>query len=161
MRRCRLLLVLLAGCAASPPAPPGVVTIPSVGAALVAPPPPARAARPHALRGVWREFWGDPATTDVMYHDLYRIDPDPAGALRLSVDGADDPIKGPTFAGDELTFTQVTTFDVRYRMRLKPDGRNLVGTATSPKGVFPVRWEKVADRPDARVPRDGTDLDEP
>jgi hypothetical protein len=155
------LALLLAGCS-TPQAAPGVVTIPSVTA--LAPPPPASSAarkpRPDAIRGVWKEFWGDPETTDVTYHDVYRIDPQADGALRLTVDGAEGTIKKPLFASDELTFTQVTSFDVHYQLRLKPGGRRLEGTARSPNGVFPIRWEKVADRPDGEVPRDGEIDDE-
>ncbi|HEU4407861.1 MAG TPA: hypothetical protein VFS43_21545 [Polyangiaceae bacterium] len=156
MRRGAPLLLL--ACCSSPPraAPPEVVTIPSVAAPAPRPrPAPAAAgARPDALRGVWKEFWGDAETGDVMYHDVYRLDPQPGGALRLRVDG-EGTIKQPAFAAGELTFTQVTAFDVHYRLRLKPDGRRLEGTARSPKGTFPVRWEKVADRPDDDVPGEG------
>lgn len=157
-------LLLLACCAPAPrAAPPEVVTIPS--ATGDAPPRPALAAaarrpRPEALRGVWKEYWGDPETSDVMFHDVYRIDPQAGGALRLRVDGAEGSIRQPAFAGDELTFTQVTAFDVHYRLRLRPDGRRLEGTARSPKGAFPVRWEKVADLPDDEAPREGEPDDE-
>ncbi len=156
MRR-GVLLFALAGCA-PPRAAPAVVTIPSVRAAPAARPPaaaPGRAARADALRGVWREFWGDPETTDVMFHDIYRIDPDAGGAPRLRVDGEGGAIKRPAFAADELTFTQVTAFDVHYRLRLGAGGRRLEGTARSPNGVFPVRWEKIAEGPDDEVPREG------
>jgi hypothetical protein len=150
-------LLLLACCSAPPrAAPPEIVTIPSVPAPPPRPPPAAsaRGAQADALRGVWREFWGDPDGTDVPYHDVYRIDPQAGGALRLRVDGG-GTIKAPAFAAGELTFTQVTSFDVNYRLRLKPGGRRLEGTARSPKGTFLVRWEKLSDLPDDEAPEAG------
>lgn len=148
-----LLLLVLVRCTTPGAAPPEVVTIPSVPGPAPPPPPAAarRASGAEALRGVWREYWGDPEGTDVVYHDIYRIDPQPDGAVRLRVDDG-GTIKGPAFAADELTFTQVTAFDVNYRLRLKPGGRQLEGTAQSPKGAFPIRWEKIADHPEDEVP---------
>ena len=41
-----------------------------------------------------------------------------------------------------LAFVQRTSFDVAYRLTLSADGKRLVGTATTPEGVFSVTWER-------------------
>jgi hypothetical protein len=96
--------------------------------------------------GNWREHWGIPGQTDVTYHDKYRVSLD-GGALsvRPSGEGQQESIEAARLDGDTLHVVIRTAFEVRYELRLEPDGNTLLGTATTPDKVVPIRWERIGD----------------
>lgn len=96
--------------------------------------------------GNWREHWGIPGQTDVTYHDEYRISSD-GGALsvRPSGEGQQENIEAARLERDTLHVVIRTSFEVRYELRLQPDGNTLLGTATTPDKTVPIRWERIGD----------------
>ncbi len=97
--------------------------------------------QPGTIAGDWREFWGDPG--DLGYNDEYRVDVDERGAVTVAPVGRDHPISEVAYRGGVLTFTQQTSFPVRYRLTLSRDRARLEGTATTPSLEAPIRWERI------------------
>jgi hypothetical protein len=131
-----LLALFLLQCKTAPTAPPAQV--------------PANTAQPEAesgptIEGDWKEYWGVAGQTDVTYHDEYRVDVDPDGAVSVSLVGAheEQEIVDEAYVDGALTFTLTTSFQVRYRLELEPGGGWLAGSATTPKETVPIRWERL------------------
>jgi hypothetical protein len=97
--------------------------------------------QPGTIAGVWREFWGDPGDLD--YNDEYQVDIDGRGAVTVTPVGRDHPISEVAYRGGVLTFTQTTSFPVRYQLTLSRDRARLEGTATTPSLQARIRWERI------------------
>ena len=93
-----------------------------------------------AIDGRWKEFWAPGQETNVTYHDIYLISTSGTLSVRLEKEGGD--LRDSSFADGWLSFTQKTSFDVKYRLKLSSDGKTLEGTATTPSKTVPIRWEK-------------------
>lgn len=121
-------LLLLAGCATAPRAPVQE-----------------QASKPTiTVLGEWKEYWGTPGQTDVTYHDLYRVTQTVTGNVKVQILNRNQKTYDEQLDGTMLTFTQHTdTYVVRYSLTLQRDGRWMVGTATTPKKVVSVKWEKT------------------
>jgi len=122
------------GCAASARALPDEITVAPAPALS----PAAPAASPDArVVGSWVEHWAE-----LTYHDRYTITLGRDGALAIEGRRNTSTIGPARFDGAALAFVQRTSFDVAYRLTLSADGKRLVGTATTPEGVFSVTWER-------------------
>jgi len=94
--------------------------------------------------GEWKEHWGTPGQTDVTYHDRYKVTRTTGSKLKVAIVSRKQRIWEERFVDGLLTFTQHTdTYVVKYSLKLRPDGKWLVGTATTPKKVVPVKWERL------------------
>jgi len=92
----------------------------------------------------WKEYWGTPGETNVTYHDQYRITQTSGGNVKVEILNRNQKTSNERLEGNVLTFTQHTdTFVVQYSLTLQPDGKWMVGTATTPKKVVNVKWEKT------------------
>ncbi|MFO0868184.1 MAG: hypothetical protein U0935_04490 [Pirellulales bacterium] len=99
---------------------------------------------PTSFVGQWREHWGIPGETDVTYHDQYRVSQDESGAIQVIILDRKQTIKDVRVDRDTLTFTQHTDrYVVKYSLTIRPDHKWLIGTATTPKKVVPVKWERT------------------
>jgi hypothetical protein len=92
--------------------------------------------------GEWKDHWGAPGT--LKYNDLYRVTQTSTGKLKVQILNRKQEIFDEQLNGTVLTFSQRTDFVVQYSLTLQQDGRWMVGTATMPKKVFDVRWEKTS-----------------
>ena len=92
------------------------------------------------LAGRWMEFWAPGQATDVSYHDIYLVSADGGLRVRLEKDGG--AMSDVMYADGWFTFTQKTSFDVKYRLKLSSDGLKLEGTAATPNKTVPIRWER-------------------
>jgi hypothetical protein len=110
---------------------------------------PARAA---ALAGTWKEHWGDGA---LGYNDTYRVRVS-GDTVTVEPIGASYEIREVRAGAGTLSFVQQTAFEVRYELRLDARGE-LVGTATTPEGTYPIRWERLGEDRDAPVPSEDDD----
>ncbi len=96
------------------------------------------------VAGEWKEHWGSPGQTDVTYHDLYRVAGANDGSIKVQILGRDQTIYDEHLEGMVLTFTQHTdTYVVHYALTLQQDGQWMAGTATTPKSVVNIRWERT------------------
>ncbi len=136
MRRLAIVALLASHCAA----PPAVVDGPSNKVARGAGADPT-SPRSGSIAGDWREFWGEPG--DLSYNDEYRIEVGAGGAVTVAPMSRDQPISETTYRGGVLTFTQQTSFPVRYRLTLSRDRERLEGTATTPSLEARIRWERI------------------
>ena len=93
--------------------------------------------------GEWKEYFGTPGQTDVKYNDVYRVTPDDDGRVKVQILKKRQPIFDERLEDGVLRFTQKTTFEISYVLRLQPDGKWLLGTVTTPDKTFDVRWERV------------------
>jgi uncharacterized protein YegP (UPF0339 family) len=94
--------------------------------------------------GDWSETWGTPGQTDVTYHDHYRISQAGDGTFRVTILNRNQRITDERVENNTITFTQKTdAFLVKYSLALQPDGQWLIGTATTPKQVVNVKWQRV------------------
>jgi hypothetical protein len=121
-------VVLLAGCAFAPRTP--------VQEQLLKP--------TVTVLGEWKEHWGNPLHTDVKYFEQYRITQASGRNVKVQVLNRDQKIDDEQFNGTVLTFSHHTdAYVVKYSLTLQQDGRWLIGTATTPKKVVDVKWEKM------------------
>jgi hypothetical protein len=91
--------------------------------------------------GEWKEYWETP---DVSDNDLYRVTQSSGGNVKVQILSRNRKIYNEQLESMVLTFTQYTdTFVVQYSLTLHQDGRWMVGTATTPKKVVNVTWEKT------------------
>ncbi len=136
MRRLLILALFACHCAPAPAAPvaPSNRIVSGEGPTTIR-------RQPGTIAGDWREFWGEPGDLD--YHDEYRIDVDGRGGVTVSPVGRDHPISEVAYRGGVLTFTQTTSFPVRYRLTLSRDRARLEGTATTPSLEARIRWERI------------------
>lgn len=96
-----------------------------------------------SVAGMWKEFWAPGQQTDVTYHDEYEVSVSESGSVSVKLKNTDGAnISGAEFSAGVLTFTQKTSFEVRYQLRLSSDGSVLEGTATTPAKTVPIRWER-------------------
>ena len=93
--------------------------------------------------GTWTEYWGDPETTDVNYHDIFTVKKDTDGVISVMIQGRDQKLDAVNWDGATLSFTLQTSFANAYTLKLSPDGKMFTGSASNPKGVFPIVWEKA------------------
>lgn len=98
------------------------------------------------LLGEWREHWGIPGDTDVTYNDRYRISRANGEQLSVAIISRQQRIFDVSVQNGVLHFTQRTdTFEVRYRLILPGQERWMIGSATTPKGSYPIIWAKVRE----------------
>lgn len=95
------------------------------------------------ITGVWKEYWGTPGKTDVTYNDRYRITKTGSGAYEVSIMNRTQRIYGESYNNGVLNFSQQTSFTVKYALVLDSTGQWLVGTATTPKKSYNIRWQRV------------------
>ncbi|MBL8622478.1 MAG: hypothetical protein JNK64_14290 [Myxococcales bacterium] len=143
----RLLVLALALCLSHCAPVPATPVAPSNRIASGAGAGPSRG-QPGTIAGDWREFWGEPGDLD--YNDEYRVDFDGQGGVTVTPVGRDHPISEVAYRGGVLTFTQTTSFPVRYRLTLSRDRARLEGTATTPSLEARIRWERIEDAAPAR-----------
>jgi hypothetical protein len=132
------------------PAAEKPIPVPAKGGAEVAlgkPAAPADAVRkfPAAFAGRWKEYWGEPGQTDVAYNDIYQVAVAASGALLVvnTIPEHNHPIENARSEGNMLMLSELTTFRVDYRLQMSPDGKWLIGTATTPDNVYTVKWERL------------------
>jgi hypothetical protein len=93
--------------------------------------------------GEWKEYWGTPGETDVKYNDVYRVIPADGGRVKVQILNKQHPIFDERLEDGVLRFTQKTSFEIQYALKLQPDGKWLAGTVTTPKKSFDVKWERL------------------
>ncbi|MBM4311583.1 MAG: hypothetical protein FJ119_11660 [Deltaproteobacteria bacterium] len=104
----------------------------------------AQGVTPASFVGEWSEHWGTPGQTDVTYHDQYKVRQEDNGAVKVTILNRKQLIKDERVEKDTLTFTQHTDrYVVKYSLTLQPDNKWMIGTATTPKEVVPVKWERT------------------
>jgi hypothetical protein len=97
-----------------------------------------------SFRGKWKEYWGTPGQTDVTYHDLYRVDQSDDMKIKVTVLSRKQWIHDESIDQSTLTFTQHTDYYmVKYSLTMQPGNQWMIGTATTPKKIFPVKWERI------------------
>lgn len=136
MRRLLIVALIAGGCASAPVAPEAPSNRIATGAGAATP-----RRQPGTIAGDWREFWGEPGDLD--YNDEYRVDFDGQGGVTVTPVGREHPISEVAYRGGVLTFTQTTSFPVRYRLTLSRDRARLEGTATTPSLEARIRWERI------------------
>ncbi len=100
------------------------------------------------LIGEWREHWGIPGDTDVTYNDRYRISRGENNKIVVAITSREQRISDVSVRNGVLHFTQRTdAFEVRYRLILPGKERWMIGSATTPKGSYPIIWSRVAGPP--------------
>ena len=95
------------------------------------------------VAGEWKEYWGTTGQTDVTYNDHYRVSIDTDGGGVVERVGKETTIDAVELKTNGITFTQHTAFPVKYALSLQSDNKWLVGTATTPKKVVNIRWERI------------------
>lgn len=91
----------------------------------------------------WKEYWGTPGETNVTYHDQYRITQTSGGTVKVEILNRNQKTSNERLEGNVFTFTQHTdAYVVQYSLTLQQDGKWMVGTATTPKKVVNVKWER-------------------
>jgi len=103
-----------------------------------------RGAATVSVVGEWKEYWGTPGQTDVTYHDQYRVSQADDTTIKVTILNRNQLITEERLEKNTLTFTQRTdAYIVRYSLTLQPDNKWMVGTATTPKQVVDVKWERT------------------
>ncbi len=101
-----------------------------------------------ALLGEWKEHWGIPGDTDVSYNDRYRISRGQDNRIVVAITSREQRIFDVSVRNGVLHFTQRTdAFEVRYRLILPGKERWMIGSATTPKGSYPIIWSRVVGSP--------------
>lgn len=96
------------------------------------------------LLGEWREHWGIPGDTDVTYNDRYRISRGENNRVVVAITSREQRIFDVSVRNGVLHFTQRTdAFEVRYRLILPGKEGWMIGSATTPKGSYPIIWSRV------------------
>lgn len=96
------------------------------------------------LLGEWREHWGIPGDTDVTYNDRYRVSRGENSRLVVAIVNREQRIFDVGVRNGVLHFTQRTdAFEVRYRLILPGKEKWMIGSATTPKGSYPIIWARV------------------
>jgi hypothetical protein len=105
------------------------------------------------LVGNWRETWAVGQKTDVDYHDVYHLRPDRRQQILLSCPARPHyAYQNVTVRGERLRFTLVVQdlkygqapANLRYTLRLQPNGQQLTGTATNADGKkFNIQWDRL------------------
>lgn len=97
-----------------------------------------------SLLGEWREHWGTPGPTDVTYYDQYTVSRADDKTIKVTILNRKQLITNERFEKNILTFTQYTdAYVVKYSLTLQPDNKWMIGTATTPKKVVDVKWERT------------------
>jgi len=96
-----------------------------------------------SVLGEWKEHWGTPGETDVTYNDQYRVSRADDSKIKVTILDRTQVIEDAHLEGNTLTFTQHTTFAVKYSLTLQPDNKWMIGTATTPEKVVKVKWERT------------------
>lgn len=138
----RLLILALFACHCAPA--PAVPVAPSNRVVGGDRPAPARP-QPQTIAGDWREFWGEPGDLD--YNDEYHVEVGGRGEVTVAIASREQAISEVTYQDGVLTFTQQTSFPVRYRLVLSRDRARLEGTATTPTLEARIRWERIVPEP--------------
>jgi hypothetical protein len=104
------------------------------------------------LVGQWKETWGVGQKTDVDYQDVYVVALDAGGGLALTCPARQHyQFAALAQSGSQFSFTLEVRDDkystgpaqIRYQLKLRPDGRAMDGTATDAEGKkFNIRWDK-------------------
>jgi len=96
------------------------------------------------LFGNWREHWGIPGHTDVTYNDRYRVSRGSGGQVQVEITSRDQRIWDIEVRDGILSFKQRTdTLTVQYRLHLPGKERWMIGSATTPRGSYPIIWAKT------------------
>lgn len=107
---------------------------------------------PQKLAGRWKEFWAPGQETNVTYHDEYRITLT-GNDIKLEIaKGEQYPIESVLYTDGKFSFTQKTSFDVKYTLTLSSDGSKLEGEAVTPEGQYPIRWERIPEPVAGAIP---------
>ncbi len=100
------------------------------------------------LLGEWKEHWGIPGDTDVSYNDRYRISRGQDNRIGVAITSREQRIFDVSVRNGVLHFTQRTdAFEVRYRLILPGKERWMIGSATTPKGSYPIIWSRAVGSP--------------
>ncbi len=113
----------------------------ATGPALIRDPEPVAEEQ---LLGEWKEHWGIPGDTDVTYNDRYRISRGENNRIVVAITTREQRIFDVSVRHGVLHFTQRTdAFEVRYRLILPGKERWMIGSATTPKGSYPIIWSRA------------------